>query len=97
MVYLTCGQLNLHKSDVCTGDFVRYLHDLSKSYRLTEFGSVKGMDHYGVISKPAREKQLLKIKEFVAKQQKYLIDKFFWNSNTKYASYINIIINAIAT
>ena len=70
MVYLTCGQLNLHKSDVCTGDFVRYLHDLSKSYRLTEFGSVKGMDHYGVISKPAREKQLLKIKEFVAKQQK---------------------------
>ena len=66
MVYLTCGQLNLHKSDICTGDIVRYLHDLSKTYRLTEFGSVKGMDHYGVISKPAREKQLLKIKEFVA-------------------------------
>ena len=58
MVYLTAGQLNLHKSNIVAGDFVHYLHDLTKNYRLTEFGSVKGMDHYGVISKPAREKQL---------------------------------------
>ena len=70
MVYLVYGQLNLHKSDIVAGDFVRYLHDLSKSYRLTEFGSVKGMDHYGVISKSAREKQLLKIKQYVVKQNR---------------------------
>ena len=70
MVYLTAGQLNLHKSNIVAGDFVRYLHDLTKNYRLTEFGSVKGMDHYGVISKPAREKQLLKIKQFTANKER---------------------------
>ena len=70
MVYLVSGQLNLHKSNICGTDFVRYLHDLSSNYRLSEFGSVKGMDHYGIISKPAREKQLLKIKQHVAKNER---------------------------
>ena len=69
MVYLVAGQLNLHKSNVCGGDFVRYLHDLGKKYRLSEFGSVIGMDHYGIISKDTREKQLLRIRQHVNQRE----------------------------
>ena len=57
MVYLVNGQLNLHKSGICGTDFIRYLHDLRHNYKLSEYGSVLGMDHYGVLSKTAREKQ----------------------------------------
>ena len=67
MVYLVNGQLNLHKSDICGGDFIRYLHDLRQNYKLSEYGSVLGMDHYGVLSKTVREKQLDRIKQYVVK------------------------------
>ena len=65
MVYLVGGQLNLHKSMLCSEDFLRYLHVLGNQYRLTEYGSVLGMDHYGVISKTERELKLQKIKQHV--------------------------------
>ena len=67
MVYLVNGQLNLHKSGICGTDFIRYLHDLRHNYKLSEYGSVLGMDHYGVLSKTAREKQLDRIKQYVVK------------------------------
>ena len=67
MVYLVNGQLNLHKSGICGTDFIRYLHDLRHNYKLSEYGSVLGMDHYGVLSKTAREKQLDRIKQHVVK------------------------------
>ena len=67
MVYLVAGQVNLHKSEICGTDFIRYLHDLRHNYKLSEYGSVLGMDHYGVISKTVREKQLDRIKQYVVK------------------------------
>ena len=59
----------MHKSNICGTDFVRYLHDLGKKYRLSEFGSVTGMDHYGIISKDTREKQLLRIRQHVNQRE----------------------------
>ena len=63
MVYLVNGSVNLHKSNVCGQDFVRYLHDLSVSYRLTEYGDIQNMDHYGVIARTVREAQLERVKQ----------------------------------
>ena len=62
--YLVNGQLNLNKSHVCAGDFIRYLHDLPNCYRLSEYGDVAGkMDRYGILAKSNREKQLLRFKQ----------------------------------
>ena len=70
MVYIVSGQINLHKSNVCGGDFVRYLHSLPKIYRLSEYGDVLGMDQYGVIARSVREKQLLRLKLNAREEQK---------------------------
>ena len=62
MVYLVNGQINLHKSDICGIDFVKYLHNLAASFRLTEHGDIKNMDHYGIIAKEVRVSNLAKRK-----------------------------------
>ena len=61
------GHLNLHKSDICGGDFFRYLHALNKQYSLNEFGDVEGMDAFGFIAKQVRQKHIEKV---LAKQSK---------------------------
>ena len=64
MSYLVCGQINLHRSDICGGDFVRYLHDIPQSYRLSKHGDISSkMDHYRMISKPIRNKQLERLRK----------------------------------
>ena len=42
--YIVAGHINVEKSNVITGDFLRYLHSLQPSYRLNEYGVVKGME-----------------------------------------------------
>ena len=59
--FLACGQANLHKSDIVSGDFTRYLTDLQLNYKLDATGAVKGMDHYYLISQEAREEQLARL------------------------------------
>ena len=70
MVYLVTGCVNLHRSDVCGGDFVRYLHTLPTCYRLSEYGDVLGMDKYGVIAQSTRQKHLQKLKQNARKAKK---------------------------
>ena len=59
--YLFCGQANLHKSDICGQDFVRYVHDGQQNYKLDRTGAVTGMSHYYLISEEAREEQLARL------------------------------------
>lgn len=47
--YVVMGHVNLHTSDVCGGDFCRYLHDVSLRHSLSEAGDVEGMQKYGKI------------------------------------------------
>ena len=91
MVYLAAGQINLHKSNVCGGDFVRYLHALPKIYRLSEYGDVLGMDQYGVISRSVREKQLLRLKQNARKEQKANRGKQPINAHSKEFSQNKIV------
>ena len=47
--YVVMGHANLHKSNVCGGDFCRYIHDLCLCHQLNQFGDVTGMNKYGLI------------------------------------------------
>ena len=53
--YLINGQINLNKSNICAQDFIRYMHDLSVSYRLDNQGEVLNMGHYGEMAQVTRE------------------------------------------
>ena len=72
---------NCHKSDFCGLATLQYLNDLHKSYRLSEYGDVIGMDHWGVAAKSKREKQQWSLKanalnaNFNSKAAKELVDK----------------------
>ena len=48
------GHVNLHKSNVCGGDFCRYIHDICLRHQLNEVGDVVGMNKYGIISQQYR-------------------------------------------
>ena len=62
MVYLVSGHINLNRSGIYQGDFVRYLHLLGKQYRLSSHGDVQGMDAYGFIAKQVRDKHIVATK-----------------------------------
>ena len=47
---------NCHKSDLCGMSALQFLNDLPKSYRLSEYGDVIGMDHWGRAARSKREK-----------------------------------------
>ena len=70
MVYLVVGHENLNKSDICGGDFVRYLHSLNKQYTLSEFGDVQGMDAYGFIAKQVRQQHIDRVKAKMSKSKR---------------------------
>ena len=46
---------NCHKSDTCGLATLKFLNDLPKSYRLSEYGDAIGMDHWGIAAKTKRE------------------------------------------
>ena len=68
--YLVCGQANLHHSDIVQGDFVRYVNDCQMSYKLDCDGTVKGMNHYWMISEEARAAQLERLAKEKAERPK---------------------------
>ena len=53
---------NCHKSDICGLSALKFLDDLHKSYRLSEYGDAIGMDHWGIAAKTKRQKQQWSIK-----------------------------------
>ena len=67
--YIVAGQINVEKSNIITGDFLRYLHSLQTSYRLNEYGVVKGMEAYSIMSHEVRSKQLFGLKKNAAKHE----------------------------
>ena len=74
MVYLVAGHCNLNRSDICGGDFVRYLHSLTKQYRLSEYGDVTGMDAFGFIAKQVRQQHIQKVLAKQSKQKRTAIN-----------------------
>ena len=63
--YVVMGHINLHKSNVCGTDFVKYLSDLYPSFRLNRNGHVLGMEKYGYNSREARKKFSLPGKDYI--------------------------------
>ena len=63
--YVVMGHINLHKSNVCGTDFVKYLSDLYPSFRLNRNGHVLGMEKYGYNSREARKKYSLPGKDYI--------------------------------
>ena len=61
---------NCHKSDVCGLSALKFLNDLSRSYRLSEYGDAIGMDHWGRAARSKREKQLWSVKANALRSKK---------------------------
>ena len=48
------GHINLHKSNACGVELIRYLSELNCKYKLNNRGDILGMDCYGYNSRKAR-------------------------------------------
>ena len=67
--YIVAGHINVEKSNIITGDFLRYLHGLQSSYRLDEYGVVRGMEAYSFLSQEVRSQQLFGLKKNAARHE----------------------------
>ena len=54
MAYIVMGHVNLHRSNACGVEFIRYLSGLDHKYKLNSKGDVIGMDSYGYNARKAR-------------------------------------------